>query len=63
MAELSTALAGHDLAGALFLEGGPEATLVAGQTVLVGSYETGFVDNDDNHDEWALPNVLGLVRD
>lgn len=61
MAELSTALAGHDLAGALFLEGGPEATLVAGSLSRVGSYETGFVENDDNHVQWALPNVIGLV--
>lgn len=60
MAELSVALAGHDLAGALFLEGGPEATLVAGSLSRVGSYETGFMENDDNHDQWALPNVIGL---
>lgn len=62
MAELSTALASHDLAGAMFLEGGPEASLVAGELALVGSYETGFVENDDNHKFWALPNVIGLVR-
>jgi hypothetical protein len=60
MAELSVALAGHDLAGALFLEGGPEATLLAGTLSRVGSYETGFIENDDNHDQWALPNVIGL---
>jgi len=61
MAELSTALATHDLAGALFLEGGPEASLVAGGLALLGSYETGFVDNDDNQAFWKLPNVVGLV--
>ncbi len=61
MAELSMALAAHDLAGAIFLEGGPEASLVAGDLALVGSYETGFVENDDNHDFWVLPNVIGLV--
>lgn len=60
MAELSTALAGHDLVGVLFLEGGPEATLVAGALSRVGSYETGFVEHDDNHTQWALPNVLGF---
>ena len=58
--ELSKSLATHDLAGALFLEGGPEATLVAGKLSRVGSYETGFVENDDNHVQWALPNVLGI---
>ncbi len=62
MAELSTSLATHDLVGALFLEGGPEATLVAGALSRVGSYETGFVENDDNHVQWALPNVIGLLK-
>jgi hypothetical protein len=61
MAELATALAGHDLAGAVFLEGGPEASLVAGDLTRIGSYETGFVENDDNHELWQLPNVIGLV--
>lgn len=64
MAELSRAIAGHDLAGALFLEGGPEASLVAkgaeGEIAVVGSYETNFVENDGNQAFWALPNVIGL---
>lgn len=64
MAELSTALASHDLAGAIFLEGGPEASLVvrgpAGELARVGSYETGFVENDDNREFWALPNIIGM---
>jgi hypothetical protein len=59
MAELSRELAGHDLAGALFLEGGPEASLVAGSLALIGSYETGFVENDANDRWWVLPNVIG----
>jgi hypothetical protein len=65
MAELSVALAEHDLAGALFLEGGPEASLVArgaeGELARVGSYETGFVENDGNTQFWTLPNVLALL--
>jgi len=61
MAELSRALATHDLAGAIFLEGGPEATLIAGELERIGSYETGFVENDDNHEFWALPNVIGFT--
>jgi hypothetical protein len=61
MAELSAALAHHDLAGAIFLEGGPEASLVAGDWMRLGSYETGFIENDDNQRWWALPNVVGLV--
>ncbi|MFN0250285.1 MAG: phosphodiester glycosidase family protein [Kofleriaceae bacterium] len=65
MAELSKELASHDLVGALFLEGGPEASLVAkgseGELAVVGSYETNFVENDGNHSFWALPNVIGLL--
>jgi hypothetical protein len=65
MAQLSTALASHDLAGAIFLEGGPEASLIArGEREdlrFLGSYETGFVETDDNHAWWVLPNVIGLV--
>lgn len=65
MAELSGALGTHDLAGALFLEGGPEASLVArgseGELSRVGSYETGFVENDGNVSYWTLPNVIALL--
>ena len=65
MAELSAALGTHDLAGALFLEGGPEASLVArgseGELSRVGSYETGFVENDANVSYWTLPNVIALL--
>jgi hypothetical protein len=64
MTELSAALAELHLAGALFLEGGPEASLVArGDTAelsRVGSYETGFVENDGNTAFWWLPNVIGV---
>ncbi len=63
MTELATALAKLDLTGALFMEGGPEASLVVdGDPPLqrVGSYETGFVENDGNSAFWWLPNVLGV---
>lgn len=66
MTELARALAAPELelAGALFLEGGPEASLVvhgdSGELVRVGSYETGFVENDANQSFWWLPNVIGL---
>ena len=64
MTELSRALAKLELAGALFLEGGPEASLVVqgsdGALSRVGSYETGFVENDANRAFWWLPNVIGL---
>jgi hypothetical protein len=49
----------------MYLEGGPEASLhvaAPGRTVRrVGSYETGFNENDGNTRYWALPNVLGVV--
>jgi len=65
MTQLSAAVAAHDLTGALFLEGGPEASLVAagpdGQLARVGSYETHFVENDGNHAFWDLPNVIALL--
>jgi hypothetical protein len=65
MAELSATLGTHDLAGALFLEGGPEASLVArgpeGELARVGSYETNFVENDSNTQFWTLPNVIALL--
>jgi hypothetical protein len=61
MTELAKELAALDLSGALFLEGGPEATLVAGSLVRIGSYETGFNENDDNDVAWRLPLVIGFV--
>jgi hypothetical protein len=66
MSELSRALASPDLdlAGALFLEGGPEASLLVrgpyGEVSRVGSYETGFLEADTNTEFWSLPNVIGL---
>jgi hypothetical protein len=65
MHELSIELASRDLAGAIFLEGGPEASLVvhgpSGTLERVGSYETDFNENDDNTAFWTLPNVIALV--
>ena len=64
MSSLSHALAALDLEGALFLEGGPEASLVVkgelGELSRVGSYETGFLENDGNLAFWWLPVVLAL---
>jgi hypothetical protein len=49
---------------AMYLEGGPEATLFArgdGVTVeRVGSFETGFFESDSNTTAWPLPNVIGV---
>ncbi|MGC4122626.1 MAG: phosphodiester glycosidase family protein [Myxococcales bacterium] len=59
-------LPGLGLKRAIYLEGGPEATLHvesgATKVVRVGSYETSFWENDGNHDEWGLPNVIAVRR-
>ncbi|HEY5925761.1 MAG TPA: phosphodiester glycosidase family protein [Kofleriaceae bacterium] len=64
MSELSNTLASLDLTAALFLEGGPEASLVVrgseAELLRMGSYETNFVENDTNQSFWWLPNVIGL---
>ena len=55
-----------DLRGAMYTEGGPEAQLYVRaknfEREFVGSYETGFVENDDNHEGWAIPNVIAVFR-
>ena len=55
-----------DLAGAMYVEGGPEAQLFVRsgkrQTELVGSYETGFFESDTNDHAWPVPNVIGVMR-
>ncbi len=49
---------------AMYLEGGPEASLYfsAGdfEKELFGSYETGFILNDQNASAWKIPNVIGI---
>jgi hypothetical protein len=49
---------------AMYLEGGPEASLALAASgksfVRVGSFETGFNENDNNQMHWALPNVIGI---
>lgn len=51
---------------AMYLEGGPEATLYLKKDSLelerVGSYETGFNENDLNNEEWSIPNVIGIIK-
>jgi hypothetical protein len=63
MADLSRVLAGLHLRGALYLEGGPEASLYvrAGATTIaeIGSFETAFFDGS-NSAFWEIPNVVAL---
>lgn len=50
----------------MYVEGGPEATLYVNARNArfenVGSYETGFREDDTNREAWPLPNVIGIVR-
>jgi hypothetical protein len=50
----------------MYVEGGPEASLYlkVGSQVLVaemGSFETGFREDDDNRLFWPLPNVIAIA--
>lgn len=50
----------------MYLEGGPEASLYVNHEKLqlqkMGSYETGFNENDNNKEYWQIPNVIGIAR-
>lgn len=53
------------ITAAMHVEGGPEASLsihAGGVDLdLNGSYETGFVENDEESRQWPIPNVLGVA--
>lgn len=53
-----------NLHNAMYLEGGPEATLFVSAGDLniekFGSYETDFWADDTNNRAWAVPNVIGV---
>jgi hypothetical protein len=55
----------HRLTAAVYVEGGPEASVfvrAGGQVVeAIGSYETGFREDDSNTSFWEIPNVLGFT--
>jgi hypothetical protein len=57
---------GLDVVSAMHAEGGPEASLSihAGGVDLdfCGSYETGFVEDDESSRQWPIPNVIGVER-
>lgn len=52
------------LYNAMYLEGGPEASLYLNhnehKVEKMGSYETGFNENDDNYEFWHIPNIIGI---
>jgi len=46
-----------------YLEGGPESGIIINEHIQrVGSYETGFNENDNNEDFWPLPFALTFER-
>ncbi|MFH0752487.1 MAG: phosphodiester glycosidase family protein [archaeon] len=55
-----------NIQNAMYLEGGPEASLYINlpdkETEMIGSYETGFNENDSNNEFWTLPNVIGIKK-
>jgi hypothetical protein len=54
-----------EVTAAMHAEGGPEASLSVRGPVrldLSGSFETGFIENDLNLRQWAIPNVLGVMK-
>lgn len=50
----------------MYLEGGPEASFYVNHPKMkvqkMGSYETGFNENDNNKEYWQIPNVIGIKR-
>jgi hypothetical protein len=68
MYELNTSLISLSLnvVCAQHLEGGPEASLYLNHNGIeiqrVGSFETGFNENDNNDEYWNIPNVIGLKK-
>jgi len=64
MADFNAALLALDIGvvAAQHLEGGPEAQLFigVGGDEHVGSFETGFNEDDDNANAWPIPNVIGI---
>ena len=57
---------GLGIRGLVYMEGGPEASLVvrdgAHRVTEIGSWEDGFWENDDNRQLWEIPSVIGFRR-
>ncbi len=51
---------------AFHVEGGPEASLSVHdggvRSDWCGSYETGFMENEGNAEQWEIPNVVGVRK-
>jgi hypothetical protein len=68
MRELNRMVADLDLGirGLVYMEGGPEASLIVrdpvGSVTEIGSWEDGFNENDTNRQLWDIPSVIGFAR-
>ena len=55
-----------DLYNAMYLEGGPEASFyLSHNSILIekmGSFETGFIESNNNTQFWQIPNVIGISK-
>ena len=55
-----------DLYNLMYLEGGPEASFYLNHNGTkvgkMGSYETGFNENDNNNEFWRIPNIIGITK-
>ncbi len=55
-----------DIKNAMYVEGGPEATLYVNAGKLerqwAGSYETLLTENGDHAAAWEIPNIIGIRR-
>lgn len=53
------------IVGLVYMEGGPEASLVvdapSARVAEIGSYEDGFHESDSNRVFWDLPNIVGFA--
>lgn len=68
MGDLNRMIADLDLGirGLVYMEGGPEASLVVRdgehEVTEIGSWEDGFNENDGNRQLWDIPSVIGFTR-
>ena len=55
-----------DLARAMYLEGGPEASIFLSSSAVevkkMGSFETSFLEHMRNQRFWPIPNMIGVSR-
>jgi len=55
-----------DIYNMMYLEGGAEASLYMNHNGFkigqMGSYETGFIQDDNQRSFWKMPNIIGITK-